>query len=165
MMKKSQKFPNPHPDDLQYAFNRATAHLSLRARSEKEIEDFLLKKDFNPTIIPKVIERLKDLKFLNDKEYARTFTRTRQEYKGKSKYFIKYELKQKGVSENLIDEVSSESQDDIKTAKDFIARKKRVLTRLDKKEFKEKIIRLLSSRGFSFDIITRALKESQETSN
>lgn len=161
MMKKSRKFPNPHPDDPQYAFNRATSYLALRARSEKEVENFLIKKDFNPNIIPAVINRLKDLKFLNDEEYARSFTRTRQEYKGKSKYFIKYELKQKGVAENLIDKISNESQDDLITAKDFIIRKKRIFSKLSKKEFKEKMIRLLSSRGFSFDIIQKALKEDE----
>ena len=161
MMKKNRKFPNPHPDDPQYAFNRATSYLSLRARSEKEAENFLIKKDFNPNIIPAVIKRLRDLNFLNDEEYARSFTRTRQEYKGKSKYFIKYELKQKGVAEKVIDEISNESQDDLITAKDFIMRKKRIFSRLNKKEFKEKMLRLLSSRGFTFDIITKALKDDE----
>ena len=109
MMKKNRKFPNPHPDDPQYAFNRATSYLSLRARSEKEVENFLIKKDFNPNIIPAVIKRLRDLNFLNDEEYARSFTRTRQEYKGKSKYFIKYELKQKGIEKKVIDEIGTKN--------------------------------------------------------
>lgn len=163
MMKKNQKYPNPHPDDPQYAFNRAVRYLSLRARSVQEIEKFLLQKDFLPHIIPQVIERLKELRFLNDEEYGKGFYRTRQEYKGKSKYFITYELKQKGLSEDLIKELSQNAQDDVKTAKDFIARKKRILTRLDKKEFNEKIMRLLSSRGFSFDIIKQALKNSESS--
>lgn len=157
-----KKYPNLHPDDPQYAFNRAVRYLSLRARSEKEITDFLIKKDFNPQIIPQVINRLKELKFLSDEEFGRSFMRTRQEYKGKSTYFITYELKQKGLSNELIEKITNNSQDDLKTAKDFIQRKKRLLARLTEQEFKEKMIRLLSSRGFSFDIINKALKDEED---
>lgn len=165
MKKRRKKFPNPHPDDPDYAFNRATRYLSVRARSEKEIEKYLLQKDFNPQIIPQVIDRLKDLKFLDDTQFAESFMHGRQVYKGKSKYFITYELKQKGVTDEIIHEVSQNSPDDLLTAKSFIERKKRIYSRLDKQEFREKMMRLLSSRGFSFDIIKQALKETQETSD
>lgn len=156
---RPRKFPNPHPDDPQYAFNRAARYLSLRPRSVKEIEDYLIKKDFTPTATAAAIARLKDLKFLNDEEFGKNFMRGRQVYKGRSKYFVKYELKQKGLAENVINEVTEDAQDDLTTAKAFVEHKKRIYSHLDKLEFKEKMMRLLQSRGFSFDIIKSVLKD------
>ncbi|MFI5265510.1 MAG: regulatory protein RecX [Candidatus Levyibacteriota bacterium] len=158
-MKKPHQWNNDHSDDATYAFNRALKYLSLRARSKKEIEEYLAKKKFEQEAISQAIEKLLALKFLNDEVYGESFTRTRQEYKGKSKYFIKYELQQKGLDQEVIDKVLSNSQEDLQTAKDFITRKKRIYTSLDKKEFKEKMIRLLTSRGFSWNIIKKALED------
>jgi regulatory protein len=146
-------------DEFNIALTRALRYLNLRARSKKELRDYLFKKKFETQIIDRVIEKLIELKFLDDKNYGESFMRGRQVYKGKSKYFIKHELKQKGIDGNIIEEISESAQDDLKTARDFIERKRRVYSKLDDNEFKEKMMRLLSSRGFSFDIIIKALKE------
>lgn len=154
-----RKFPNPHPEDSHYCFNRAVRYLSLRPRSTKEIEEYLLKKDFTPETVKQTVERLLDLNYLNDEEFGKTFMKGRQEFKGRSKYFIKYELKQKGLDSNLIDTLSNEAHDDLETAKVFVERKRRAYSRLDKFEFQQKMMRLLQSRGFSFDIIHKALQD------
>lgn len=158
-MKQPQWNNNNHANDATYAFNRALKYLSLRARSKKELEEYLARKKFEQKAISQTIEKLIELKFLNDEAYGESFTRTRQEYKGKSKYFIKYELQQKGLDGDVIEKILISSQDDLKTARDFILRKKRIYSNLGKKEFREKLIRLLSSRGFSFDTIKKALQE------
>lgn len=143
--------------EAERAFNRALRYLSLRARSKKELKDYLKKKKYNESVIEEAIKKLVELKFLDDKNYAGSFMRGRQIYKGRSKYFVKYELKKKGISEDIIEEVSQNAQDDLKTAKDFVERKRRVYSKLEEKEFEEKMIRLLQSRGFSWDIIKNAL--------
>ncbi len=154
---KKQLWNNPRPDDPTYAFNRALRYLSLRARSEKEIREYLSKREFTQSASNDAIARLKSLKFLSDEEFSKSFARSRQVYKGRSKRFVSYELKQKGVESETIEKVMSDSQDDLQTAKEFVERKKRVYASMDKVKFKEKMMRLLSSRGFSFDIIKAAL--------
>lgn len=153
------KSTNTTPEDATAAFNRALRYLNLRARSKKEIEDYLSKKGFSIEAIHQSINRLSELHFLDDERYGESFARTRQEYKGKSKYFIKYELQQKGLDQETIEKVLEGSQDDLQTAQTFVERKKRIYSNLDKKEFQEKMMRLLSSRGFSFDMIRKALKD------
>ncbi len=154
---KKQLLHNPRPDDPTYAFNRALRYLSLRARSEKEIKDYLSKREFTKEAIDEAITRLKTLKFLSDEEFSKSFTRSRQVYKGRSKRFVSYELKQKGVENATIDKVLSDSQDDLQTAKEFVERKKRVYSNMDALKFREKMMRLLQSRGFSYDIIKQAI--------
>lgn len=151
------------PNDSDEAFSQSLRYLTLRIRSVKELEEFLQKKGYNDSTIQTAIGRLIELKFLNDGEFTESWIRSRQQYKNKSRFYLSYELKQKGVTDEVIQEKLNESQDDLQTAKDFIERKERINTRLDKKEFKEKMIRLLSARGFSFDIITKALKNSENS--
>lgn len=155
---KHQWNSNPRASDPDYAFNRALKYLSLRIRSIQEIKSYLENKKFEPQAISQAISKLIELKFLNDEAYGESFTRSRQVYKGKSRYFVKYELKQKGLEQGTIDKVLASSQEDLQTAKDFITRKKRIYSNLNNLEFREKMMRLLSSRGFSFDIIKNALK-------
>lgn len=157
---KKQVWSNPHPNDPIYAFNRALRYLSLRQRSEKEIISYLSQRQFVESAINQAITRLKELKFLNDEEFGKSLTRSRQVYKGRSRRFVAYELKQKGVSEETIGKVIDISQEDLQTAKEFVERKKRVYTTMDKLKFREKMMRLLQSRGFSFDIIKQVLKDS-----
>lgn len=155
---KKKPFSNQHPEDPQYAFNSATRYLALRARSIKEINDYLIKKGFTISVVSQTIARLKELNFLNDEDYGKSFAHSRQKYRGKSKYFISYELKQKGISEDIINTVSKNAQDDLLTAKAFVERKKRIYAHLDKAQFKGKMMRLLQSRGFSFDVIKKAVE-------
>src|SRR4051812_38099109 len=90
---------------------KALYYLSFRPRSEKEVKDYLLgknkpqKKDFvSPTqeTIDIVIKKLKEMKFLNDTEFAKSWVRSRTEYKPKSVGVIKMELKQKGIAPDMI---------------------------------------------------------------
>lgn len=156
---RNPQWTNNDSDNTDAAFNRALRYLNLRARTQKEIEEYLLKKQFTPDAISHAINKLLKLKFLNDEEYGRSFTRGRQVYKGKSRYYVTYELKQKGVSEEIIESVMNDSQEDLQTAKEFIVRKKRIYGYLEKKEFREKMMRLLAARGFSFDTIKKALSQ------
>lgn len=158
---KSKQWTNNRTEDSDYAFSRALRYLSLRSRSQKEIEEYLLRKQFSPPAISTAVQKLLELKFLNDEEYGKSVARSRQVYKGRSRFLVSYELRQKGVAEETVSKVLSESQEDLQTAKEFIERKKRVYSNLDDFEFKNKMIRLLSSRGFSYDIIKKAFEKEE----
>lgn len=159
MKQASNNISNNSPEDFPKAFNLALRYLNIRIRSTKELKDYLLRKNFTQEVIEAVIERLVQLKFLNDASFGESFIRNRQERKGKSKLLIKYELKQKGIDESLITQLSQNAKEDVETARDFIIRKRRIYGNLDKKEFREKMMRLLQSRGFSWETIKNALKD------
>jgi len=155
-MKKNLR--NNSPEDSQKAFNLSLRYLNLRIRSTKEIQDYLFKKGFSKQAIDEVIERLKNLKFLNDKTFGESLIRNRQR-KGKSSYLISYELKQKGLDEKTISELKENSLNDLETAKNFVERKKHLYQSLSKIEYRNKMGRLLQSRGFSWDVIKKAIEE------
>lgn len=150
----------PHSDEnINLAFNRALRFLTIRIRSIKEIKDYLIKKGFVDKTIDATINRLLELKFLNDEEFGAQWIESRQKHKGKSKFVLKTELKQKGLSDELIEKLLEQTQSDLETAKDFFDRKKNRLSHLSKEEFEKKIIGMLQHKGFSWNTISKVLKQ------
>lgn len=144
------------------AYTRALKYLSYRPRSEKEIRDRLVKKEFDPLIIDQVIDKLKEDKLLNDVEFAQWWIDQRQEFRGKSKYVIKSELSEKGVDRNTIENSLTHAKDDLETARAFFERKKRRFENYTGDEYTKKVTGFLQRKGFSWDIIQKILKEVNE---
>jgi regulatory protein len=140
------------------AYTRALKYLSYRPRSEKEIRDRLIRKQFDPMIIDQVIDKLKEDKFLNDTQFAEWWTEQRQTFRGKSKYVIKSELSEKGIDRNTIETSLVNAQDDYETAKEFIKRKGRKFERYSGEEYTQKVTGFLQRKGFSWDVIQKILK-------
>ncbi len=82
---------------------KAARHLATRPRSEKELYEYLIKKGFLKEEIDEAISILKENKYLDDKAYAATYFRYALG-KRKSVFKIKYELRNKGVSGEDIDQ-------------------------------------------------------------
>ena len=93
------------------AFNYSLKYLSYRARSVKEVYDYLLRKNFIEDTINSVLKKLIDLKFLNDEEFARQWIESRQKHKGRSKFILKNELRLKGLNGDIIESLLKEAQD------------------------------------------------------
>lgn len=140
------------------AFNYSLKHLSIRARSIKEIKDYLLRKNFIEQTIDAVIEKLNGLKFLNDEEFGKSWIDSRQKYKGKSKFILKNELRMKGLKDDMIEPLLTEAQEDLETARIAFEKKKRLLEHLPREEFKKKISGFLQRKGYSWSIISKLLK-------
>lgn len=154
-MKTRNRF---NPALPQNPFERALKYLSFRQRSVKEMNDYLVKKGYSQTEVNETIQKLLKLKFLNDEDFARTFTESRQR-KGKSKRNIAFELKLKGVSKDKAEEVLGTTQDDEKTAMDYILKRIKQFEHYSSEDKQKKIITRLRMRGYNWDIISHVLKE------
>jgi len=140
------------------AFNYSLKYLSFRNRSFKEVYDYLVKKNFVEETINSVLKRLSDLKFLNDEEFARQWIESRQKHRGKSKFILKSELRQKGVNIDTIEILLKDAAEDFETAKTLFDKKKRILGKLPPEEFKKKMSGFLQRKGFGWPIISKLLK-------
>ena len=148
-------------EDFDKFYNKALKFLSYRPRSEKEIRDRLqIKyqksnlKDLS-LIIGKVIQKLKDKKFINDEEFAKGWIEQRSKFKPRSLKLIKLELKYKGISEETINNLQL-------TINDLEQAKKLVEKKMNRSRNKfgmtpEKLGRFLASKGFDWDTIKKAI--------
>ena len=148
--------------------------LSFRSRSEKEIRTYLQKKvheSSDAPVIGRVIERLRELGYVDDKKFIRWWIEQRQGYKPKGMRLIVQELRAKGIAQDLIDEVTEEmrqldtdrephnAHSEIDPALRAIAKKSDQWKLLPKIEQKKKIYGFLGRRGFSSDVIHRVIDE------
>jgi regulatory protein len=142
----------------QTPFNRALKYLSFRQRSIKEIRDYLIKKQYSEEDTEEAINQLIELKFLNDDDFARSFTENRQR-KGKSKKIIAFELTMKGISKDTSNDVLEYAKNDFKTAMEYLTKRLQQFDRYEAEERQKKIISRLRSRGFDWDTISKVLKK------
>lgn len=144
--------------------NISYRYLSIRNRSEKEMKDYLLKRNASPEIIDQVITLLKEQKFLNDVAFARSWIRSRALLKPKGRSVLKMELKQKGVAAEIIETVLTESSEDtpdeLTQAKQLIAKRMGKFSGRPRQEIYNKVGSFLARRGFSWEIAKKAIDES-----
>lgn len=136
--------------------------LTLRPRTEKEITDYLKKKKTPDDIIEKIISKCRDYGFINDKKFAQEWIRSRMNYKLKSKRVVKMELHQKGISKDEVEDVLSNTDqeiNDLEQAKKLASQRITRYKNLPKNEIHRKLGGFLGRRGFDWDTIKRTIDD------
>lgn len=147
-------------DSFEKFYNRALNFLSFRPRSEKELRDYLKKKKCDDLSIQRIIESLKEHKFLNDEEFVTWWIEQRTIARPKAARTIKFELKQKGISKELIEEAfEKDLSSDLEKAKALIKKRIKRYPDIADKKIYEKLGRFLASKGFDYEIIKEVLDQ------
>ena len=91
--------------ERQAALAFALNYLSYRPRSRKEVCDRLLQKGYAESIIWGVVDYLTERQYLDDRVFAHDWADFLVRHKIVGRIFLRRELRLKGVSENIIEEV------------------------------------------------------------
>lgn len=141
------------------ALEKVIAFASLRPRSKKEIMDYFRRKNTNVLIHWYLIEKLEKYGLLDDQKFAKWWVEQRLQFKNKSKKDITFELRQKGIATDVIKNVLDDSEiDELKIAKNLIAKKEYKWKKYDEKTRKQKISQYLAGKGFDWNIVSNVLK-------
>jgi len=136
-------------------WNKALDILSRREHSSYELKTKLKKFEPDEKDLNELIEKLKASNFIDDERFAALFIKSKAQSGYGPSYIAQY-LAKKGISPDLYD-INSLDIDWQSICKDQFD-KKRQDKEINFKE-KEKILRFLAYRGFSYEIIKSALKE------
>lgn len=151
-------------DSFERYYLHAIRFLTYRARSEKEIRENLFKKKSPPEIIEKIIQTLREQKFLNDYEFAKAWIQSRSRSRPKSIGVLQMELRQKGVEKEIIQRVMHDTSiagliNDDAQAKALAAQKIHKYLNLSKDKIYQKLGGLMGRRGFSWEVIKSAIDD------
>jgi len=141
--------------DLLGAQDYALRLLGYRERSRQEIQARMERKGFQKEVIDKVLRYLESQKYLDDRRFAELWTHDRLR-KGYGKWRVILELREKGVDQEIIDEVVKKtysSVDEIGMALDLVKRKGYNLEWAEDQRVARRASEFLRRRGFSFSII------------
>jgi regulatory protein len=145
-------------DNFKKALNYSFLLLKYRQRTTQELKDRLRRKKFSPTVIQEVIAYLRDSNYLDDKDFALSYTREKLS-QGFGERKIVFDLKRLGVPSDCIEFSLWEVRKEI----DYKEILKKLISKLykrykDKERKKDRIIRYLAQRGFDYDDILRELE-------
>jgi regulatory protein len=138
-------------DLLNYCFRL----LSIRPRSRQEIHLYLQKHTSDQTLINQIINKLIDLKYIDDKEFATWLIQSRSRTRPRGKRLLLQELKSKGI---VVDEEPI-NINEAELAEKALEKKQYIWSKLSAKDYRLKAIRFLYSRGFSWSVIEPVLKK------
>lgn len=144
-------------DELEKYYQRALRLLNYRPRTETEISQYLQKKSASEDIIGIVLNRLKTSGLVDDERFAQNWVENRTELRPRSRRALVYELRQRGVSDEIIQD-SIDQTDDGDLAYQAALRRARRITSLDWNEYRQKMLRYLAQRGFNYDVSNEAAR-------
>ena len=145
----------------QKAWKSAIDLLSRRSHSAAELSAKLKQRGFDPAEIEAAIKICQREKYIDDHATAEIWIRSYIR-KGYGPYRIRQELKQKGLPPEALDgdmTKKPDAPDPQVTARIALRRKRHAFLREQNlKRRQEKMYRFLYNRGFSYDIIYRAIQ-------
>ena len=138
------------------------ALMRLCARSEKSSGDALrLMRTWEVAegARQSVLQKLIDQRFIDDRRYAEAYTREKSSLAGWGKRKIALQLKQKGVSRDIVDEVLASLNTDEQSERlaDKLRRKMRSTKASNQYELRGKLLRYALSLGYDYDMATSVI--------
>ena len=144
--------------EYQKTLDKLLRFASMRPRSEKEVERWFQKKDVHKSLWDELKERLKYFELLNDTKFAKWWVDQRQAFRPKSKRVLIGELRLKGISSEIINNLFEDTKiDEVKMAQDLISKKMYKWEKLDSKLKKQKMTQYLAQKGFGWNVIEQVL--------
>jgi regulatory protein len=139
----------------------ALRYLSYRPRGEAELRERLTQRGFPKEAQNAVISKLSEDGLINDAIFAQFYKDARDYFRPRSKWLTEQELKQKGISSEIIDQVVSTIDEEDNACRAALEKSKR-LTDVDYETFRRKVGSHLQRRGFSSSLIKQALNKAWE---
>ncbi|MGM9988754.1 MAG: recombination regulator RecX [Bacillaceae bacterium] len=143
-------------EDTRKATLMAINYLSYQMRTAKEVYTYLVEKEVSIPIIQEVLTSLKQQRYLDDKEYAYAFVRTQCNISLKGPTVVKSELKEKGVTNDIIEDAIEQFypfDKQVENAEKWLRKKTKGIQRHSIKELENKMKNYLMTKGFGWDAI------------
>lgn len=131
-------------------YQQTLNYIAYKMRTEKEIRDYLSKKECEPSDQGKIIEKLKSLRYIDDARYAELYTREQVEFNKKGLLWIKDQLIKKGISIDLIQNATHKipKESILTNLRELIKKSDGMNKTKPIRKLQESLMRTLLSRGY-----------------
>lgn len=142
----------------------ALKFLAIKARTVREVERHLDDNYFGEIEVQQVIDRLLELRYLDDAAYAKEFICTRLSAKSISRNKLKEQLLQHEIPLSVISDALAVIDDAEEYGNALLIAEKyaRQLSRYEPAERKERLMQRLVGRGFTYDDSRRAVEQATQ---
>lgn len=144
------------------AQDTALHFIGYQMRTVEEIRRKLTEKDFSEDTIEEVLVFLEKYGYADDKEYCRKYIRERLRLRPKSRYALGLELRQKGVSSHIVEEILAETEIDEDGDAFFWLEKKCRRQWPPEEKKKKQLYDFLRRKGYSYETIGEAFRRMEQ---
>ena len=146
--------------DFKTAYNKTTALCARREYCSGDMIKKLKNWEVSDEIISKVINQLKEEKFIDDTRYARFFVRDKAKFNRWGEQKIIWAMRQKQISQEIIQEAINQlDQEELQnTLLQLLKEKNRQIKEDNSYKRKAALVRFATSRGFSYAQIQKGLE-------
>ena len=137
-------------DASKQALNIAVAMLARRPHSEREVLRRLARRKCAPELAGETVRKLRAARLLDDAEYARAWTESRDRSSPRGRRLIVQELRASGVALEIAQEAAT-AVSDADAAYRAALRRMRGLSALEYEAFRNKLGGMLQRRGFGWE--------------
>ncbi|MCC2593131.1 recombination regulator RecX [Tessaracoccus sp. OS52] len=147
---------------VEFAYRIALRLLETRARTEHELRAAMRKKDVPSDVADEIMQRLKELRYVDDDAFAEALTVSRVNVSHRGRTRIRQELQAKGIQREAVDEVLAEldPSDEWAAARAFATRRAGSLAGLERHVAMRRLRGALARRGFGMDIVVGVSEEA-----
>lgn len=144
--------------NMRFCKNEAFNYLARYIKTLKELKEHLYSKGYHKNAVDFAIENVIKYNLVDDRKYAESYYNSHKD--NKSNTLIKQALKEKGVAEDIIDDVVVYKRDsELDLANKYVQKLARVEDNNITYKNLNRLKRQLVSRGISFDIINEVTSD------
>ncbi|QGK69444.1 regulatory protein RecX [Allosaccharopolyspora coralli] len=138
--------------------------LAVRARSEAELRQALLRKDIEEDVVDATLRKFVDAGLVDDAEFAESWVHQRHQYQGLGRKALRFELRRKGVDDTVVTEALSGMDEDAESerARELVRRKLRTLSFVDDHVKRRRLLGMLARKGYGEGLSFRVVREEVE---
>lgn len=147
-------------DEVKKAITAALNLIAFRPRASGELQRKLREKGYSPESAEAAVQRMLELGYLNDADFADRWIENRQEHKPRSRRLLQQELRQKGIDAEIIEGALEETEiDEVGDALELARKKAGSMQALDQVTRHRRLSGFLGRRGYAYDVIRKVLEE------
>jgi regulatory protein len=151
-------------DEREATYQKALHFISFRPRSTMEVRQNLAKRGIPESRIIETLERLKKSGTLDDAAFASMWVENRNTFHPRGKTALRMELRQKGLSDEIIQRVLETQVNEDDLALEAARKYARRLTGLKWRDFYRKLGGFLARRGFTYTTFAPVISKVWEDS-
>jgi regulatory protein len=151
----------PEAEALEIAREVCLSQLASSPKSRAQLETVLKRRGTSPEVAAAVLDRLEDVRLVDDSAFAETFVQTRRAGT-MSRRALGYELRSKGVSGEVVTEAldTLDPEAEIATARALVARKMSSTRTLAVEVRVRRLVAMLARKGYSGSLAQRVVREA-----
>jgi regulatory protein len=157
----------PDADPASVARTIALRKLTAAPRTRAQLADTLARSGVPDDVTEATLDRFEDLGLVDDQEFARQWARSRQTGRGLARRALAYELRQRGVGDDLVKDAldDPELRDELDTARELVRRRlsaarPRLSDPVERERQTRRALGMLARKGYGGGIATRAVREA-----